>query len=195
MDVGEFRLLASLNQYRGSHSYSIAEYRDGDIRLKEQQLGTSHFVVEGKGLHIGHVQAPTTSDRDISNIHPCQMNGNMLWHNGIIKDKQVAQWRGESEDIAWDTYWLMKNLEERGWGVLSETDGAFACLYFYQGELYLFRNHNCPMFLKESTFSSTRFDKSSPIKSGVVYKYDGSAFASTDITFNTNQPYFFSLNS
>ena len=195
-DKKEFFELAKLNGYRGTHSHSLAIIRDNSVAsidilskgfgpLEEQEL-------KEKGLFVGHQQAPTTKSTDSSAIHPSEGFG-YLWHNGIIKDYQVKKWQKEYNlDVTWDTRLLHRHIESKQFDGLSEADGSFACLYYFLGSMWLFRNDNCPMFVKGSSFSSTKFEGSEPIKSGIVYKYRGNSWEETMHKFNTATEYFWS---
>lgn len=175
-DVARFYELADLNGYRGSHSHSIAAYNveDNTINIIKRELGSLKTIHLPSGpLYIGHQQAPTTDAKDMNSIHPASMDGHFLWHNGIIKAHQVEQWEDELKaGFKWDTKMLLWKLVYQNYlDSLSAADGSFACVWFNpKRQLSLFRNENCPMFVKGSTFSSTKFEGSLPIDSGYMYQ-------------------------
>ena len=200
-DKEEFFKLAKLNSYRGTHSHSVAA-----VGLYYQSL---NMVAKGKGpltrielpeneygyLYIGHQQAPTTEANDDNNIHPSESYGS-LWHNGIIKAHQVKQWQQDlAMDEAWDTALLQAIIESNlGYESLSGADGSFACIHHLLGKVKMFRNDNCPLFVKGASFSSTEFDGSESIDSNVVYEFDNikKNWNKTSITFETKNKFYWS---
>lgn len=199
-DRDEFFKLAKLNSYRGTHSHSVAAvslYHQTSLYSLDKGFGPLPEVVlptsKDGFLYIGHQQAPTTKAKEDTNIHPSEGFGH-LWHNGIIKEHQVKKWQKEYDmDDAWDTKLLHRHIERKQFEGLSEADGSFACLYHFLGSLYLFRNDNCPMFVKGSTFSSTKFDGSESIDSNIVYKFNyNNAWVKTTRAFKTKTEFFWS---
>jgi hypothetical protein len=90
--------LYKLNAYRGELSYSLSSYTFTDFMTEDLQLNVlmqdynkmpedliKNFPDGGK-YFIAHSQAPTTSS---NNIHPAVFGRTMLWHNGIIKQKNI----------------------------------------------------------------------------------------------------------
>ena len=195
-DKKEFFELAKLNGYRGVHSHSLAYLKDGFLQIVEKDFGPlEEQDLPENALYIGHQQAPTTDAKDKDSIHPATYYSAHLWHNGIIKDHQVKQWQEEDKhNWPWDTMHLAYRLSSKGYDVLSEADGSFACLYWTGHELNLFRNSNCPMFISNSSFSSTKFAGAVPILPERVYKYDENQYAwfSTKQSFKTKETFFWS---
>ena len=194
-DIDEVKMLASINAYRGQHSHSICVIDDGIVVHLERGMGgitDNHLTNLPKGYIIGHQQAPTTEAKDISSVHPANYKGSLLWHNGIIKANQVVKWQDTYKDtMQWDTAWLVKFLARGDYDFLSEADGTFACAYYnpYSG-IEIFRNANSPMFVKDSTISSTKFDGSSSIDPGVVYHIENTQWVKTDKKFKTKEQFF-----
>lgn len=196
-DQDRFFELMKLNSYRGAHSYSISYYDGNRLDVVKKGFGEMPRIdLEDGYYYIGHVQAPTTDSKDEASIHPANDRGDYLWHNGIIKDYQVKQWQQSwKKEWSWDTKWLLYLLNtgdtER---VLSEADGSFACLWYgkYNPTIYLFRNDNCPMFVKEDEFSSTKFEGSDSIESGVFYAYNKDSWIDTTKTFKTKNTFYWS---
>jgi len=107
--------LYALNAYRGELSYSLASFRPTKDKVVFQTL----FQESGKmpdtlidslpttegDFMIAHSQAPTT---DSKNVHPAVYGDAMLWHNGIIKQKNILAG-------TWDTEWLLENIIDYGW--------------------------------------------------------------------------------
>lgn len=195
--VDSFKKLASLNSYRGSHSWSYTSFTGRQLTPVEKGFG--NFPTEGyfqgnSWLRIGHVQAPTTEARDINSIHPASLGNARLWHNGIIKDHIVKEWLQESSiKSKWDTYLLLERLRDHGLKSLSDADGSFACCYYDGTELYLFRNDNSPLFVNGPDFSSVKFKESVELPAGVVYNYKNSEWVATDISFKTANTYYWSF--
>lgn len=175
-DKDTFYELMRANSYRGSHSYSISYYDGKQVDVVEKGFGEMPVKdLDDSYYYIGHVQAPTTDSKDIDSIHPAKDKGDLLWHNGIIKDYQIRKWQDEwHKEWRWDTKWLLYLLNtgdtER---VLSEADGSFACLWYgkYNPTLYLFRNDNCPMHIRGHEFSSTKYEGFEPIESEQFYQF------------------------
>lgn len=163
-DVNKFKKLYELNSYRGALSYSMCEVDTGFplcikklVQKKEKPIWDNNT----KGFLIGHSQAPTSQT---SRIHPAKLGSSYLWHNGIIKEESVPENK-------WDTLYMLEEIESKGWDVLSEIDGAFACMLFRKGHLYVFRNEISPLFYDDNfSFSSTKFENSRPLNSNVVYE-------------------------
>ena len=172
---GEFRELAKLNSYRGTHSHSVARYHpDKGLEIVAKDFGPmKDYDLDPLYFYLGHQQAPTTDNKDTSSIHPANLSADYLWHNGIIKDYQVKKWQSEGPlKSSWDTMWLLHHLQQDGIDAMSQADGSFACVW-YKNEintLRLFRNDNCPLYIKGTSFSSTKFKDSISIKVGSVYQ-------------------------
>ena len=163
--------LYALNAYRGELSYSLASFRPTKDKVVFQTL----FQESGKmpdalieslpttegDFMIAHSQAPTT---DSKNVHPAVYGDAMLWHNGIIKQKNIVAG-------TWDTEWLLENIIDYGWSALSRVDGTFACVLYWGGNLYIFRNEISPLFVDlHFNISSTRFDGSTSLTPNKVWK-------------------------
>ena len=202
--IKEFYELAELNSYRGTHSHSVSVIDlDNNLHIIEKGFGaiTKRNLPNAK-LYIGHQQAPTTTATDKESIHPSHAGySGYLWHNGIIKESQMKRWQ-ESMNVEekWDTKLLQMMIETRGYPILSEADGSFACLHYWRRTLQMFRNDNCPLFIKGSSFSSTEFEGSKSIDSGVVYTYVGNdynylanaSWVKTQKTFETTVDFYWS---
>ena len=163
--------LYRLNAYRGELSYSLSSFSFGEdsVRL-ETMMQDRDKMPEGliKGLtggdnkyFIAHSQAPTTN---ANNIHPAVYGDCMLWHNGIIKQKNLTEG-------TWDTQWLLEQILNYGWSSLSRVDGTFACIMYNSGELFVFRNEISPMFYdKDMNFSSTKVEFAESLPPNKVFK-------------------------
>lgn len=151
---------------------------------------------------IVHMQAPTTDNKNPDCIHPAMDNpysGDLLWHNGIIKEKEVERLREKYKlKSTWDTYILLHHLIAGG--SLSEIDGSFSCLWYddtreeNRHDLKLFRNEISPMFIdSHSTISSTKFEGSVPTEPNVMFGFNPWKNSLAPLyTFETKEnPYYF----
>lgn len=212
--VGSFNLdilasLASLNEYRGTHSNSISIFTEEpsgiELQYISKQFGKLDIenVIEQSHRYknpyfICHQQAPTTSERDIDSIHPAIIDRDMLWHNGIIKQNCVESLQAQLETTAaWDTKLLLDIIQKtKSFNALSTIDGSFSCVYYngLQKKLYLFRNDISPMYYdSELNISSTIFKNSTSLQSNNVFEINPFKNSLTPIeTFQTfDNPYYF----
>lgn len=167
-DLKELAMLAEVNAYRGSRSHSICAIKDGVVQYINRgfgKLNVDDYIdnLPTDAYYIGHQQAPTTGEPSIDTIHPAQLNGCLLWHNGIIKDYQIKEWQDKFKDYdtTWDTEWLIRLVCNRKPELLSDVDGSFACAFydFQEQTIMCFRNDLCPIWFRGSTISSTKWDQ------------------------------------
>ena len=167
--------LYQLNSYRGELSYSLTTFRSMSlcsnvvIQLTYKSPGKipdsliDNCPINEGDYIITHSQAPTTSTK---NIHPATCNGALLWHNGIIKQKTFTA-------ETWDTEWLLNKIITEGWKSLSDVDGTFACIMYWNKKLYVFRNEISPLFIdKDMNISSTKTADMVSINPNKVYIID-----------------------
>lgn len=164
--------LYKLNSYRGELSYSVCSFKPKEkvelgVLMKDEGKMPEELLFRYpssfEDFHIAHSQAPTT---DTKNVHPAVDGGALLWHNGIIKQKTI-------EEGKWDTEWLLEQILDYGWSVLSRIDGTFACVMYNEGSLYVFRNEISPLFIDDSlNISSTRFSGGESLEPNKVFKLD-----------------------
>ena len=172
-DKNKLEELYKLNAYRGELSYSVSSFTYTDfisdsIRLNVLMQDSNKMpdyliknLPQGGKYFIAHSQAPTTSS---NNIHPAVFGDAMLWHNGIIKQKNLTA-------NTWDTQWLLEQIIDYGWSSLSRVDGTFACIMYNSGELFVFRNEISPMFYDENlNFSSTKIESARELPPNKVFK-------------------------
>lgn len=159
--------LCELNAYRGQQSHSVSYYdiKRSNISIKRGAGAVDYDKIQiPLGFYcIVHMQAPTT--QEVKTIHPAYFEGNYLWHNGIIKQKDVARLKEEYQELTdWDTFLLLKSYYCDNTNALDKIDGTFSCLmYGNDGVLRLFRNQISPMFYdKDLNISSTKFEGSDP---------------------------------
>ena len=181
----KFLELAELNQYRGSYAHSTTVFQTGKFQHypdAERVIHITTNTAEGEfkdsitmaedeyktTYYLGHVQAPTT---DSVKTHPSNIDGDLLWHNGIIKDYQVQEWKEQLGNVEWDTELLHRHLVLGG--KLDNVDGTFSCARYTKDNIFLFRNEISPLFYDDDmNISSTKFDDSLETESGVMYLMD-----------------------
>lgn len=164
--------LYKLNSYRGELSYSVCSFKQNgklDVGVLMQGEGKMpdtlifRYPSETGDFYIAHSQAPTTETK---NIHPAANDAALLWHNGIIKQKTISEG-------TWDTAWLLEQILDYGWSVLSRIDGTFACVMYNENSLYVFRNEISPLFIDDNlNISSTRFNGGESLEPNKVFKLD-----------------------
>lgn len=172
-DKAKLEELYKLNAYRGELSYSLSSFSFTDFLTNDIQLNVlmqdegkmPDFLIDkvpGNGkFFIAHSQAPTSSK---NNIHPAVFGDCLLWHNGIIKQKTFSE-------NTWDTHWLLEQITDYGWSILSRIDGTFACMMYNGKELFVFRNEIAPMFYdKDLNFSSTKIESYQELPPNKVFK-------------------------
>jgi len=170
-DKNKLQELYNLNSYRGELSYSVCTFRpyrkvlEIGVLMQERNKMPEKFISlfpsNENDFFVAHTQAPTTQS---INIHPAAIGGALLWHNGIIKQKNIAEG-------TWDTEWLLEKILDYGWSYLARVDGTFACAMFNEGNLYLFRNEISPLFVDDDlNISSTKFDSSKPLEPNKVFE-------------------------
>lgn len=202
----KIRELIALNLYRGQHSWSISYYNPktglSGITRGMGEIPEDMIIIPEGYYCIVHMQAPTTSNKDINTVHPAQIANNYLWHNGIVKAEWVKRRKYEIEvteypaDInSWDTYLILRQYLLTS--NLDNIDGTFACLLSKENELYLFRNEISPLFIdKYNNISSTRFEGAAIIKPNIVWAFDpNKGLTDTGIAFETVENPYFGLDS
>lgn len=167
-DTARFKELWKLNSHRGSHSHSFGQYdldsKHIEVKRTLGALDTNELEIKPLHFGIGHCQAPTSEvSRDF--IHPAELQGALLWHNGLIKSSRMPAHQ-------WDTALILETLmKERD---LSDIDGSFACVWLHQAELSIFRNELCRLFidLKNFDLSSMPFSSGELVPPHVIWTLD-----------------------
>lgn len=199
--------LVELNKYRGVLSHSITEYDkdEKDIWAVYRSAGELDTSLLNSSLledgfeymfQIIHQQAPTTDNRSKSYIHPCEYKNNFLWHNGIIKEKEIkALQKLYHLDTSWDTELLLHHILASPNYTPDAIDGSFACVFINdKGHIFVFRNEIAPLFHTDTEFSSTQFDGSQSLEANIVFRViikDGKFELTPAANFKThNNPYY-----
>lgn len=192
--------LTKLNEYRGTYSHSITVFApqasdtDGHtldimgVVFQHKALGALNFDDHDipPGFIVCHQQAPTTDDTSASRIHPCEVHFpltdsiHMLWHNGIIKPKEVNRLVKEMWiESTWDTRLILAQMMKDG--TPDNIDGSFSCVWYNGAQLFFFRNEISPMFIDQAALessasdiimSSTKFDGCSAMPANQVVLLD-----------------------
>lgn len=194
----DFERILKINRYRGEVNHSIALLKmDADLCEMAELVSVEgpysssnddiNFDRVDYNFIIGHTQAPTGS---LSAIHPAYYQGAYLWHNGIVKQKDVKD--------EWDTHSILKGIVSKGFSHLSTVDGSFACFLLMDKKFYVFRNEICPLFWDpvKLTFSSTKLKDCcsiiAPNKVFAVEKYNLNMSFRYVASFVTKEnPYYF----
>lgn len=168
--------LANLNAYRGQHSYSIAYYNPyrAEVTYLKRGLGSlpvDEINIPNKHYCIVHQQAPTTSLKD-DTIHPAQIGKQLLWHNGIVKAEHIKKMQKELFcSHNWDTYLILRQIKDLD--TPEGIDGTFACLWFDDAGLTVFRNEISPLFYdKDYNLSSTKVEGFDSIPPNKMFIFD-----------------------
>jgi glutamine phosphoribosylpyrophosphate amidotransferase len=190
--------LCELNAHRGQHSHSISYYDNQSNYFCEIHRGMGpinydNIDIPGDAYCVVHMQAPTTDGKSLDNIHPAMIGGEILWHNGIIKEKEIHRLQEVYKtNEEWDTYILLKHMMSEG--SPDGIDGSFSCLYFDSYRMYLFRNEIAPMFIDDDfNISSTKFPKSHSTEPNSLLLFEpGLKRLVPILNFNTvENPYYF----
>lgn len=190
--------LCELNAYRGQHSHSISYYdlEHNDFFMISKSHGSINYNnidIPDNHYCIVHMQAPTTEAKDDLSIHPAMIERDVLWHNGIIKEKEIERLQQKYHtNIKWDTYILLMHMMYEG--TPDGIDGTFSCLWFDSYRLYLFRNEISPMFIDDDfNISSTKFKNSRPTEPNALLLFEpGLKNIVPILNFNTvENPYYF----
>lgn len=167
--------LAEVNSYRGTHSHSVYVF-DENNNITYSHRGFGPLVVSDHPVsghyYIAHQQAPTTDAKDEQSIHPAQINGKLLWHNGIIKEDDVKRLQEMYHtQNSWDTLLLLMHYIKTG--NVDDVDGTFACVLYDNAKLYLFRNEISPLFYNDQgDISSTKFADSKSLPANKILTFD-----------------------
>lgn len=182
-DFNKLKELTELNAYRGSHSHSLfvfdkftgsiifAHKNFGPIELDEMSDSDIKKLPEGS-YFIAHQQAPTTESKNEDSVHPATLGNNYLWHNGIIKEKEIKRLQEELKSSSkWDTELLLQKLMYEG--KPNNIDGTFSCMWYNNKNLFCFRNEISPLFVDGSlNISSTKFEGGTSLPPNKIFELD-----------------------
>lgn len=166
--------LVDSNQFRGNFSFSYYEIETDKIIKQFGQYDKS-AINNNLNYKISHLQAPTGGlIQDINRIHPTEINSSKLYHNGIITPRGIKFLQNKlTSDEIFDTWLLHKAIDMYGFGILSEIEGLFSCLYIKDSKIYIFRTRHGKLYIdEEMSISSERFENSKCINYDIVYEVD-----------------------
>lgn len=210
--LNRLKELTKLNEYRGTHSHSVFAFAKhpgqgcgihivyafkdlGGIDWENTQpTSAKHLGESDENVYwVAHQQAPTTEAKDLDSVHPAASAGRLLWHNGIIKEKEVKRLQElYGNDTSWDTSLLLSHINTTG--NVQDIDGTFACFLFAEG-LKVFRNEISPLFYNEAgDLSSTKFEGSQPLPPNKMFSFDPWSdvlLTQTNEFVTKENPYFF----
>lgn len=177
-DNNKLKDLIELNQFRGNFSHSYTELDSKNRPLSQlKSFGAYNTDIINSDIYenykIAHVQAPTGGMiKDENRIHPVSDDLNMLWHNGLLVPKGVKYLQNKLQtQETFDTKLLFNAIEQFGFGILSEIEGLFSCLYLKHGEMFIWRSRHGKLYIDENmNISSERFDGSKCINADTIYK-------------------------
>lgn len=173
--------LIDLNQFRGnfSHSCTLIDTQQNKVGTQTKKFGKFDrdllYKCNEADYKICHVQAPTSGMiEDYNRIHPVEINGSMLWHNGIITLRGI---KFLQEDLntteTFDTNLLLQAILKHGFDILSEIEGLFSCVLLRANEIFIFRTKHGKLFVDNDLhLSSERFVDSKCITADTVYNLD-----------------------
>jgi hypothetical protein len=149
------------------------------------------------GYYIGHTQAPTGGlIKDPERIHPALHKDKFLFHNGIIKQKDVERLKEEQQtDESWDSKLMLQEITNKGLTpTLNTIDGSFACVYFDGSSIDVFRSAAGILFVgNDLDISSTKFDEAIRIEKDIIYSFDigNRTITKYDDFTSKSAPYFY----
>lgn len=178
----KFKELVKLNQNRGSFSYSFLVLDPISLETISLTQNFNEFnlnIIDSAPVnmyYLGHTQAPTGGlVKKVERIHPAKINDFFLFHNGIIKQKDVERLQ-QLYDIneEWDSKLMLSNIYNIGLlEALNTIDGSFACVFNDMTSLRIFRSAAGILFVDDSlNISSTKFDNSTRIEKDTIYELD-----------------------
>jgi asparagine synthetase B (glutamine-hydrolysing) len=195
--------LLDLNASRGQFSHSLTTIDPDTLECNPlQKFGKFdkdllRHVRDGKYM-LAHIQAPTGGlIHDQSRIHPATIKKYLLWHNGILKNKEIQRLNTKySTNIQWDTKLLLHSISRSGIiPTLKELDGAFACVLIEEYKSFkIFRNQTSPLYIGDNLdISSVEFEGSKMLPMNYVYNsnFKDKCFERRKPFLNQNTPYFF----
>lgn len=178
----KFKELVKLNQSRGSFSYSFMVINPTTLEIVSltQKFGVFDIDVVDTApddmYYLGHTQAPTGGlIEDPNRIHPARIDNLFMFHNGIIKQKDVARLQNEHNTTeAWDSKLMLMEIQKKGLKETLDTiDGSFACVFRDEKCLKIFRSAAGTLFTDDKmNISSTAFEGGERIEKDYIFGLD-----------------------
>lgn len=177
--------LFSLDDKRGCWGWSLTTTLANDYHFtidarKFDAKDKDIIFDEGRQdlLLIGHLLTPTGS---VKKNHPVRLDGNLLWHNGLIKQSSflaLADELGLNPNKIIDSELILAILA-KDMSLLEYLEGSMACVYYDADEdtLFAFRNNLSPLYLDKTCkelSSITPADEYGwePLVPDMLYEYD-----------------------
>jgi glutamine phosphoribosylpyrophosphate amidotransferase len=195
-----FLELFNNNKSRGSFSLSITNINtDCVIENCYKSFDINGDIEKTKNYKIGHLQAPTNGMvKDITRIHPAESDSKYLWHNGIIKENCIKELSDiyNIEMTNWDTLFILRLIHKIGIPrALELLDGSFACIFYNNNQLFMFRNSIAPLFIDNNlNISSIKLnDTFELIRENCIFELNLKLkkYKIIDKFINNKSPYFF----
>jgi glutamine phosphoribosylpyrophosphate amidotransferase len=188
--------LCNLNLHRGNKdkisSMAIPFNSNTNNNIDITREKSCINFIEGK-YNVCHIQSPTNQINDEKCIQPVEYNNNILFHNGMLKQEYI-QTVSDKYKTTFDTLIMIKMIDDVGIkSTLENIDGSFACILFYNNELFIFRNNPGILYVDDKlNISSTKFKNGHLIKSNVIIKLDlyNRTFKETEVFATKSKPYF-----
>ena len=199
----KFKDLIHLNQHRGSFSYSFLALNPKSLKTETliQHFGLFDLSVVDSApdgmYYLGHTQAPTGGlIEDPNRIHPARIDDFFMFHNGIIKQKDVARLQAEHNTTeGWDSKLMLMEIKKNGlMETLNTIDGSFACVFNDGKCLKFFRSAAGTLFTdKEANISSTAFPGGERIDKDYVFgvELEHKAIYLKDSFKSKSNPYYY----
>ncbi len=199
----KFKELVELNQSRGSFSYSfmVIDPKTLEIVSLTQKFGPFDSTVVDTApddmYYLGHTQAPTGGlIEDPNRIHPARIDDYFMFHNGIIKQKDVARLQAEHNTTeAWDSKLMLMEIKKKGLKETLDTiDGSFACVFKDEKCLKIFRSAAGTLFIDDKVnISSTAFKGAERIEKDDIFglELEHKAIYLMETFTSKSNPYFY----
>jgi len=199
----KFKELVILNQKRGLFSYSFLVLDPETLLTVSLTQGFGGFDISeidkapNNMFYLGHTQAPTGGlIKDYSRIHPAQIDNMFLFHNGIIKQKDVKRLQQKyMTNNGWDSMLMLEDINSNTLiHTLNTIDGSFACVFNDTETFSIFRSAAGTLFIDDYlNISSVFFNGSERIKKDTIYtvKFKEKLILESETFKSKSNPYFY----
>lgn len=183
--------LIDANKSRGSNSWSLTVIDLNDMSLKaifkEKQnikKGQIKRLISqincDNPYYIIHMQAQTTNS---TRVHPATNDNYMLWHNGIIKDKDIKRLQESQKDNEeWDTQLILNEIykyykpgsdfNHHIANSIANINGGIAAILWTGENIYIFRNSTSILYtnILGDLSSVNYYNEMTEVKRNSVYE-------------------------
>lgn len=175
----DIKHLASINAQRGNRGFGgLVISQDREVIFRYFREFDNTCVIPRGNTVLCHLLAPTGNDK---RIHPFETDRFVLAHNGILLNyERHTQWRigpVDSQYLLGGIQYFVDDYRDTPLRAIIKTnealEGQRACWMWdkFEKNLYLWRVMS-PIFLKEFTFSSTKFPEAELMEEGVIFVID-----------------------